>query len=161
MLSRVLIFLPAAMNVTSPLLLLLLTACMVGAARLPKALWQFAETIQCAQPGVKPLDYNDYGCWCGFGGKGTPLDAVDTCCHAHDKCYERSRKAPGCTSLASFPYVLVYDFNCTDNQVTCSDTNNKCQAAVCECDRVAAHCFAEATYNPDYKNVDPKVHCVN
>ena len=40
-------------------------------------------------------------------------------------------------------------------------TNDKCQAAVCECDRVAAHCFAQATYNPENKNLDSKVHCVN
>lgn len=40
-------------------------------------------------------------------------------------------------------------------------TNNKCQAAVCECDRVAAHCFAQASYNPENKNLDPKVHCVH
>uniref|UniRef100_A0A3Q2PJL9 Phospholipase A2-like central domain-containing protein n=1 Tax=Fundulus heteroclitus TaxID=8078 RepID=A0A3Q2PJL9_FUNHE len=35
-------------------------------------------------------------------------------------------------------------------------TNDKCQAAVCECDRVAAHCFARYTYNPDNKYLDPK-----
>lgn len=40
-------------------------------------------------------------------------------------------------------------------------SNNKCQAAVCECDRVAAHCFAQSTYNPENKNLDSKVHCVN
>lgn len=39
--------------------------------------------------------------------------------------------------------------------------NNKCQAAVCECDRVAAHCFAQSTYKPENKNLDSKVHCVN
>lgn len=40
-------------------------------------------------------------------------------------------------------------------------TNDKCQAAVCECDQVASHCFAQHTYNPENKNLDPKVHCVN
>lgn len=40
-------------------------------------------------------------------------------------------------------------------------TNDKCQAAVCECDRVASHCFAQHTYNPENKNLDPKVHCVD
>lgn len=39
--------------------------------------------------------------------------------------------------------------------------NDICEAAVCECDRVAAHCFAQHTYNPENKNLDPKVHCVN
>ncbi|XP_070689418.1 phospholipase A2 [Pempheris klunzingeri] len=150
------------MNVmTAPLLLLLLTAGTVSGALLPKALWQFGEMIKCPQPGVNPFEYNDYGCWCGFGGTGTPVDEVDMCCRVHDKCYQTSRKAPGCTAIADLPYVLVYDFTCSKQQLTCSATNNKCQAAVCECDRVAAQCFAQTTYNPQNKNLDPKVHCVN
>ncbi|XP_026199855.1 phospholipase A2 [Anabas testudineus] len=148
------------MNPTAPLLLLLLTAAVVGGALLPKAMWQFGETIQCAQPGVNPLLYNNYGCWCGLGGSGTPRDDVDMCCKVHDKCYETSRKTPGCTAVADLPYVLVYAFTCSNQKVSCSAANNKCQAAVCECDRVAAHCFAQTKYNPENKNLDPKVHCV-
>ncbi|XP_068167403.1 phospholipase A2 [Antennarius striatus] len=142
-------------------LLLLLAAATAGAVLLPRALWQFANLIRCPQPGVNPLKYNQYGCWCGFGGTGTPLDGVDTCCEAHDKCYRAARTAPGCTAIADLPYVLVYDYTCSNQQVTCSATNNKCQAAVCECDRVAAHCFARVSYNPENKNVDRKVHCVS
>lgn len=52
-------------------------ACMVSGALLPKALWQFGNMISCVQPGVSPLKYNDYGCWCGLGGKGSPRDEVD------------------------------------------------------------------------------------
>ncbi|KAM7018212.1 phospholipase A2-like [Tautogolabrus adspersus] len=148
------------MNLTGRLSLLLLTACVASGALLPKALWQFGNMIQCAQPDVSALKYNNYGCWCGFGGSGTPLDELDECCRVHDMCYRASRKAPGCTALVDLPYVLIYDFTCSNQQVTCSATNNKCQAAVCECDRVAAHCFARTKYNPENKNVDPKVHCV-
>ncbi|MEQ2189365.1 hypothetical protein GOODEAATRI_024574 [Goodea atripinnis] len=108
-------------------LLLLLTGSVVSGGHLPKALWQFAEMISCVQPGVNPLNYNEYGCYCGFGGGGTPVDDVDSC---------------------------------SNKQVDCSATNNKCQAAVCECDRVAAHCFARYTYNPDNKYIDPKL-CAN
>uniref|UniRef100_A0A673CJC0 Phospholipase A2 n=1 Tax=Sphaeramia orbicularis TaxID=375764 RepID=A0A673CJC0_9TELE len=115
--------------------------------------------VECAQPDVNPFIYNNYGCWCGFGGTGTPVDEVDMCCKVHDKCYEKARKTPGCTAIADLPYVLVYDHTCSGQEVTCSATNNKCQAAVCECDRVAAHCFAQTTYNPENKNLDPKVHC--
>ncbi|CAJ1068132.1 phospholipase A2%2C minor isoenzyme-like [Xyrichtys novacula] len=127
------------MNLTGRLSLLLLTACVASGALLPKALWQFGKMIECAQPGISSLK----------------------CCRVHDKCYEASRKAPGCTAISDLPYVLVYDFTCSSQEVTCSATNNRCQAAVCECDRVAAHCFAQKTYNPEHKNVDPKVHCVN
>lgn len=52
-------------------------ACAVSGALLPKAIWQFGEMIQCVQPGLNPFMYNNYGCWCGLGGTGTPLDEVD------------------------------------------------------------------------------------
>lgn len=46
-----------------------------------KAVWQFLEMIECVQPDVSALQYNEYGCWCGFGGSGTPVDDVDRCAH--------------------------------------------------------------------------------
>ncbi|KAM8885533.1 phospholipase A2 isoform 1-T2 [Spinachia spinachia] len=149
------------MNVKAPLLLLLLTACAARGALIPKALWQFGNMISCIQPGVNPLIYNNYGCWCGFGGRGSPVDELDKCCEVHDKCYQASRKIPGCTAIVDLPYVLVYDYTCSNEQVTCSATNDKCQAATCKCDRDAAYCFANAEYKPENKNLDPKVHCVN
>ncbi|XP_068616718.1 phospholipase A2 [Brachionichthys hirsutus] len=149
------------MKVITSLLLLLLSASMASGDPLPKALWQFAHLIRCPQPDVNPLKYNQYGCWCGLGGTGTPLDALDVCCEVHDKCYRAARTAPGCTAIADLPYVLVYEFTCSNLQLTCSATNSKCQAAVCECDREAANCFARAEYNPEHKDVDRKVHCVD
>ncbi|XP_008334839.1 phospholipase A2-like [Cynoglossus semilaevis] len=146
------------MTLTTPLLLLL-TACLACGALPPKAMWHFGKMIVCAQPGVNPLRYNNYGCWCGFGGQGTPRDDLDQCCKLHDHCYEASRKIPGCSGVADLPYVIDYDFTCSNRQVACSATNDQCQAAVCECDRVAAHCFARNTYNPENKNLDPDVHC--
>ncbi|XP_028270169.1 phospholipase A2, minor isoenzyme-like [Parambassis ranga] len=149
------------MNLTAPLLLLLFSACMVSGALMPMAIWQFGKMIQCTQPGVNPLKYNDYGCWCGLGGQGTPKDDLDRCCYVHDKCYEASRNIPGCSGVADLPHVIVYDYTCSNQQASCSATNSKCQAAACECDRVAAQCFAQSAYNPENKNLDPKVHCVN
>merc|ERR1711970_1705214 len=152
---------PLTMNTTHHLSLLLFTVCtLASAALVPKALWQFGGMIQCAQPGINPLKYNDYGCWCGFGGKGVPLDEVDACCKIHDNCYYEARRAPGCTALADNPYTIDYDYTCSNQQVTCTGTNDQCQAAVCECDRVSAHCFGQNTYNPEHKNVDQSLHCV-
>lgn len=54
-----------------------LLVCTVSGAQLPKALWQFGIMIECTQTDVSALKYNDYGCWCGFGGQGTPRDEVD------------------------------------------------------------------------------------
>ncbi|XP_008274958.1 phospholipase A2-like [Stegastes partitus] len=109
------------MNATAPLLLLLLTACVASGALLPKALWQFMSLTTCIQPGVNPLKYNEYGCWCGIRASGTPLDDLDRCCQVHDKCYEAIAKMSGCTSVADNPVVLVYDYKCSNKQVTCSE----------------------------------------
>ncbi|XP_047236310.1 phospholipase A2-like [Girardinichthys multiradiatus] len=141
-------------------LLLLLTGSVVSGGHLPKAVWQFAEMISCVQPGVNPLNYNEYSCWCGLGGGGTPVDDVDRCCQVHDNCYGNSKTIPECEGILDLPYVIIYDFSCSNKQVDCSATNDKCQAAVCECDRVAAHCFARHAYNPDNKYIDPKL-CAN
>lgn len=43
----------------------------------PNSLLQFGKMIECVQPGVNALKYNEYGCWCGFGGSGTPVDDLD------------------------------------------------------------------------------------
>ncbi|KAM6965381.1 phospholipase A2-like [Aplochiton taeniatus] len=126
----------------------------------PKALWQFGNMMKCNQPGVSPLKYNNYGCWCGLGGRGEPRDDLDRCCKVHDLCYASSRKRPGCTAIADLPYVIIYDFSCSSKVLSCSASNNMCQAAVCDCDRVAANCFATATYNSENKNLDPDVDCV-
>nr|XP_020446120.1 phospholipase A2, minor isoenzyme-like isoform X2 [Monopterus albus]XP_020446121.1 phospholipase A2, minor isoenzyme-like isoform X3 [Monopterus albus]XP_020446123.1 phospholipase A2, minor isoenzyme-like isoform X3 [Monopterus albus] len=136
-------------------LVLLLTAHMASGA-----LWQLGVMISCVQPGVNPLAYDNYGCWCGIGGGvGAPRDEVDMCCQVHDKCYDTNRNVSGCDSLMQHPYILVYGYTCSNQQVTCSATNNRCQAAVCECDRAAAECFAKATYNPENKKLDHKADC--
>ena len=41
-----------------------------------RSLLQFGIMINC-EVKRDPLDYNGYGCWCGIGGKGEPLDEID------------------------------------------------------------------------------------
>ncbi|XP_015460793.2 phospholipase A2 [Astyanax mexicanus] len=133
--------------------LLFATVSAVRGAVVPYALWQFGNMIQCAQPGVNPLIYNNYGCFCGLGGSGSPKDQLDRCCQVHDQCYTNAKKLPECTFLD--PYVKVYSHSCSNKKASCSGSNAKCEAAVCECDRVAAHCFAQYNhvYNSAYKNL--------
>lgn len=54
---------------------------MVSGTFQPRALWHFGQMIECVQPDANALQYNEYGCWCGFGGSGTPVDEVDRCDH--------------------------------------------------------------------------------
>ena len=37
---------------------------------------QFGLMVACATKR-NPLDFNGYGCYCGIGGGGTPVDRLD------------------------------------------------------------------------------------
>lgn len=50
----------------------------------------------------------------------TDGDFLHRCCKLHDHCYEASRKIPGCSGVADLPYVIDYDFTCSNRQVACS-----------------------------------------
>ncbi|XP_078523795.1 phospholipase A2, minor isoenzyme-like [Lissotriton helveticus] len=140
-------------------LLLAVAAAEYGAPDM-KALWNFRSMIKCAIPSSDPLlDYNDYGCYCGLGGEGTPLDALDRCCEVHDSCYRQAKKHPSCGGIVDNPYTENYSHSCSGTTITCSSKNNACEAFICDCDRNAANCFSKPGYNSAYKNVDKKKHC--
>ena len=41
-----------------------------------RAVLQFGLMVSCAT-GRNMFDFNGYGCWCGLGGKGAPVDELD------------------------------------------------------------------------------------
>ncbi|XP_053267928.1 phospholipase A2-like isoform X2 [Pleuronectes platessa] len=127
----------------------------------PRALNQFRKGIQCLVPDSSSvLDYVDYGCYCGYGGSGTPVDELDRCCEVHDKCYDEAKEYHECWPIIDSPYIKWYAWSCDEasKMITCGKNNSVCEQFICECDRKAAECFARSPYNPENKNL-PSERC--
>ncbi|XP_068613711.1 phospholipase A2, minor isoenzyme-like [Brachionichthys hirsutus] len=126
-----------------------------------KALNQFRQMMLCVMPGSWPvLDYIDYGCYCGKGGSGEPVDELDRCCQAHDRCYDDAKLHPDCWPIVDDPYIELYHYSCHEESrtVTCSVENDSCEMFICECDRKAVECFSKSHWNPDHEHL-PSENC--
>ena len=62
-----------------------------------------------------PLSYKGYGCYCGFLGSGTIVDAIDNCCMRHDSCYS---DAPCSQALV---YFVPYKWKCNGGSPYCGN----------------------------------------
>ncbi|XP_062268392.1 phospholipase A2-like [Platichthys flesus] len=122
-----------------------------------RALNQFRKGIQCLVPDSSPIiDYADYGCYCGKGGSGTPVDELDRCCQVHDQCYDDAMQHDACWPIFDNPYTEIYAYSCDEasKTITCGESSNdECEQFICECDRKAAECFATAPYNDENKRL--------
>ncbi|XP_070238376.1 putative inactive group IIC secretory phospholipase A2 isoform X1 [Bos mutus] len=76
--------------------------------------WQFQRMVKHITGRSAFFSYYGYGCYCGLGGKGTPVDNTDRCCLAHDCCYERVKHL-GCQ-----PVLNGYQFRVVNGTVICS-----------------------------------------
>ncbi|XP_061450643.1 phospholipase A2, minor isoenzyme-like [Rhineura floridana] len=125
-----------------------------------RALWQFRKMIRCVIPESRLLtEYNHYGCYCGLGGSGTPVDDLDRCCQIHDECYGAAENVPKCYSFLHYPHVTTYTYACSGTNIACASDNNCCQMHVCQCDRAAAICFSGVHYTEEHKSLDKKKYC--
>jgi len=105
--------------------------------------------------------YDGYGCFCGVfteeepRGTDKPVDAIDSCCMAHKKCWAGVTPRKGPLSCAPRPF----HFSCeAEREVTCSacEEGLPCAPAkCCGCDAALGECIAAATssgygYNPEF-----------
>ncbi|XP_072178585.1 acidic phospholipase A2-like [Diadema setosum] len=117
-----------------------------------RSVLQFSQMVRCATGRSALWDYNGYGCWCGVGGRGTPVDGTDRCCKVHDECYDGIKR-----DCSESPYWTNYrysKYNCESGSpwITCDDGWNSCKRRLCECDRQAALCFAKQSFNSRYRS---------
>ncbi|KAL2092292.1 hypothetical protein ACEWY4_012090 [Coilia grayii] len=115
--------------------------------------------VQCKLPERDPLlDFWDYGCYCGLGGGGIPVDEMDRCCQAHDECYEKAQNYESCDSIFDSPYFNFYEFDCDEQKtITCLSSNRDCDMFICMCDKVAVDCFAAASYDESKNGLPDEV----
>ncbi|XP_013395939.1 uncharacterized protein LOC106163016 [Lingula anatina] len=124
---------------------------------------EFGLLVLCST-GANPLSYNGYGCYCGLGGSGTPVDETDKCCKIHDDCYTAIQTSGTC-ALSISVYVVPYSWDGC-NPTVCKPASyywffGTCRNAVCECDAAAAQCFSDhrETFSQNYVNYDKDGKC--
>ncbi|MFH4976481.1 hypothetical protein AB6A40_003190 [Gnathostoma spinigerum] len=119
-----------------------------GAEKVPNSLWNFNSMVKCRLQ-YSGYVYNNYGCYCGLGGKGEPVDGIDECCRDHDRCYiDITTCGKRLGKLRR--YTAYYKWECNDHVPKCKEDNNECAMATCECDRKAVECWANYT-KPTHK----------
>lgn len=120
---------------------------------------QMINQLKCASDRSRYefYDLSNYGCWCGVGGSGKPLDQIDRCCWAHDKCFEQARKSQ---DFNCNPKKILYSWACKDKNGICQnnvfdDSSDKvqCAKAACDCDRIFSKCVSKGRMNRRYYKI--------
>ncbi|MFH4977080.1 hypothetical protein AB6A40_003789 [Gnathostoma spinigerum] len=122
-------------------LIVALSFALSEANKIPNALWNFNSMASC-RLNVSGLTYNNYGCYCGYGGRGQPVDSIDRCCFYHDICYGNAIDCGQCSKWYQL-YIGNYAWECINGKPTCKASNNACLMTICECDREAVECWAQ------------------
>ncbi|XP_004603739.1 putative inactive group IIC secretory phospholipase A2 [Sorex araneus] len=138
--------------------LVIFISCLLGPTH--GSFWQFQRMVKLVT-GRSAFSYYGYGCYCGLGGKGTPVDNTDRCCQAHDCCYEKLKQG-GCQ-----PVLDTYQFHLVNGSVFCecalgpSVGGCLCGLRACECDKRSVYCFKEnlPTYRKSFTQFSSRPYC--
>ncbi|XP_071485007.1 phospholipase A2, minor isoenzyme-like [Diadema antillarum] len=148
------------------LLFFLITVCCLSVVKASAI--SLGQMIAYEDPKIKTLfdayrEYNNYGCYCGLGGKGEPVDPIDCCCWKHDKCYD-DLATDDCKKENEI--ATTYNFkkyhHAGKPHVDCSSAQEGCPRKICLCDARVAECFAQNNarhYNPKHSNYDRNNKC--
>ncbi|XP_076323231.1 uncharacterized protein LOC143232072 isoform X1 [Tachypleus tridentatus] len=109
--------------------------------RTRRSVLQLANVLKCVT-GCDPLTYKGYGCYCGYMGRGNPVDGIDKCCLEHDWCYTYS----DCHQL--LVYFVSYRFQCAaPGKAHCRGADysvaSGCATQLCKCDIAFAYCVSK------------------
>jgi len=156
--------------------------------RVKRNVVEMGEMIQTAAPKIKnPEELTSYGNYCGFGGSGDPIDPIDSCCQAHDHCYDRARLGActkeGLASTAIYLHAYNWKYDARSHQVVCQkgpfghpDVHGHgeiriaestapdmptegvaCDQSVCVCDAIFTTCLNANAKFMEKQNVNPSI----
>ncbi|XP_070574339.1 basic phospholipase A2 DE-1-like [Ptychodera flava] len=116
----------------------------------------YSKMISCATK-KSWWAFSSYGCYCGLGGRGTPVDDVDRCCQTRDQCTaaavsevkSRWRKY----GLRLLRYKTTSCTECSTLEAYGDDKYAKVKHDLCQCDSAAAKCLAGAEDKYDRKYI--------
>ncbi|XP_075684076.1 otoconin-90 [Rhinoderma darwinii] len=112
------------------------------------ALLNFVSKLKCVT-GLCPKDLEDYGCACRYELEGLPVDAADSCCFQHRKCYEEALEM----DCIWDPAKIIADVSCLTKNLTC-ESGSDCEKLLCDCDKAAIECFVNTHINSSLKGMD-------
>uniref|UniRef100_A0A2K6GP52 Phospholipase A2 n=1 Tax=Propithecus coquereli TaxID=379532 RepID=A0A2K6GP52_PROCO len=111
--------------------------------------WQFQRMVKHVTGRSAFFSYYGYGCYCGLGGKGIPVDDTD----------RPQTPSPGkLKELGCQPVLNGYQFHIVNGTVVCGcglgpGVGCLCGLKACECDKRSVRCFKESlpTYEKNFK----------
>uniref|UniRef100_A0A8C8S933 Phospholipase A2 n=1 Tax=Pelusios castaneus TaxID=367368 RepID=A0A8C8S933_9SAUR len=115
------------------------------------SLWELQKMIKQVTGKNAIWSYSRYGCYCGWGGKGTPKDDTDKCCLLHDCCYDKLSDL-GCNAK-----IATYGYFYLRGEIYC--LGSRCVRQSCKCDKEFVLCLKKhlGSYNKNYRAY-PKHH---